>query len=522
MKKITLTLLAILTTGLALAQSIDSIPHHFMGHTTEPVNIMQMWDGSILSETMVYDIIGNYIDLRPVGNVMHKMSRHGGSIIDTLLVPSNLQWSYPFQNPSGEGYLYAEMLNNLDNNTFNFRLSRFDDHLCFDSVYVADSVMENSSRMGFKPGMTLDPNNDLVFAYYDYYNTSPDSASIRIVRFGIDGHLKHYKDYTQNEINIYPSQIHWGPKVFSKSPLQYCIWGAQRNDEGSLDLHCYVLDSLFNIEASYTLDRHLGYSISHGYDGHFSWSENMLGLHDGNFLTGVSYSNSLITQPEVGVMLRKYDRDFNKLKEIRFPVEPFFEYGSMSGAPFIGLEHSRDGGVYFAYYNEQDPMGYYHHYYGQLVVIKMDEDLNTIWVRYCLEPEGYGRYNGCMTVLEDNGVAVIGNISSTNDASIDAHPLQELFYVIVNDDYDGISGQDGVSVRPYGFWPNPAKDFLRLEFSPDVTPTKVELYDLQGRLVRSQTSGLEGVSMEGLAAGTYTLRITLEGGKTFSDMVVKE
>ena len=94
--------------------------------------------------------------------------------------------------------------------------------------------------------------------------------------------------------------------------------------------------------------------------------------------------------------------------------------------------------------------------------------------------------------------------------------------IIVNDDYDGISGQDGVSVRPYGFWPNPAKDFLRLEFSPDVTPAKVELHDLQGRLVRSQTTGLESVSMEGLAAGTYTLRITLEGGKTFSDMVVKE
>jgi hypothetical protein len=127
-----------------------------------------------------------------------------------------------------------------------------------------------------------------------------------------------------------------------------------------------------------------------------------------------------------------------------------------------------------------------------------------------------------MTVLEDNGVAVIGNISSTNDASIDAHPLQELFYVIVNDDHDGLDEQNGISIRPYDFWPNPAKDILHLEFSPDVTPTKVELHDLQGRLVRSQTTSLESVSMEGLAAGTYTLRITLEGGKTFSDMVVKE
>ena len=94
--------------------------------------------------------------------------------------------------------------------------------------------------------------------------------------------------------------------------------------------------------------------------------------------------------------------------------------------------------------------------------------------------------------------------------------------IIVNDDYDGISGQDGVSVRPYGFWPNPAKDILNLQYSPDVTPTRIELFDMQGRLVRSQTTGLESVGMEGLATGTYTLRVTLQGGKVFSDKVVKE
>ena len=520
MKKSLLLMVALIVANIVSAQTIDSIPHHFMGHTTEPVNIMQMWDGSILGETMVYDIIGNYIDLRPVGNIFHKVSRHGGAIIDTLLIPSNLQWSYPFKDPFGKGYFYAEMLNDLDSNTFNFRLSRFDEHLRFDSVCVVDSVMENTWRQGFKPGMTLDPNNDLVLAYYDYYNTSLDSASIRIVRIGIDGRLKRQKEYTRDEIMIDPTFLHWGPKVFSESPLRYCIWGAHRIEEdGSKELHCYVLDSLFNIEANYTLDNKLGYSIGHGYSGCFSWSENMLGLTEGDFLLGMSYS---ITNQRVGVMLRKYDRDFNKLKEIRFPASPCFEYSDMSGSPFIGLEHSRDGGVYFAYYNEQSPYGYYNHYYGQLVVIKMDEDLNTLWARYCLEPEGYGRYYGCMTVLEDNGVAVLGNIYSTDEASPGAFPWQELFYVIVNDDYDGLDEQNGISVRPYGFWPNPAKDILNLEYSPDVTPTRIELHDLQGRLVRSQTTSLESIDMEGLAAGTYMMRVTLEGGKVFSDKVVKE
>ena len=70
--------------------------------------------------------------------------------------------------------------------------------------------------------------------------------------------------------------------------------------------------------------------------------------------------------------------------------------------------------------------------------------------------------------------------------------------VIVNDDYDCLDEQNGIAIRPYAFWPNPAKDFLHLEFSPDVTPTKIELYDLQGRLVRSQTTALECINMEGL------------------------
>ena len=81
------------------------------------------------------------------------------------------------------------------------------------------------------------------------------------------------------------------------------------------------------------------------------------------------------------------------------------------------------------------------------------------------------------------------------------------------------NGLNGVMVSTF---PNPAKGNLNLEFSPDVTPTRIELYDLQGRLVRRQTTALECINMEGLAAGTYMMRVTLEGGKVFSDKVVKE
>jgi hypothetical protein len=71
-------------------------------------------------------------------------------------------------------------------------------------------------------------------------------------------------------------------------------------------------------------------------------------------------------------------------------------------------------------------------------------------------------------------------------------------------------------------YPNPAKEQLLIQFSPDVQPKQIELYDLQGRLVRTQSKAFESIDMSQLPAGTYTLRVTLEDGQTFSDKVVKE
>ena len=77
-------------------------------------------------------------------------------------------------------------------------------------------------------------------------------------------------------------------------------------------------------------------------------------------------------------------------------------------------------------------------------------------------------------------------------------------------------------IRPYPYYPNPAQNRLHLQYSPDVQPKQVELYDLQGRLVRSQSQGLESLDIQGLAPGQYLMKVTLEDGKSFTDKVVKE
>lgn len=66
------------------------------------------------------------------------------------------------------------------------------------------------------------------------------------------------------------------------------------------------------------------------------------------------------------------------------------------------------------------------------------------------------------------------------------------------------------------------RDMLQVHYSPDVHPMAVELYDLQGRLLCTQSEGLESIRMGELPTGTYTLRIVMDDGTTFSDKVVKQ
>jgi hypothetical protein len=65
-------------------------------------------------------------------------------------------------------------------------------------------------------------------------------------------------------------------------------------------------------------------------------------------------------------------------------------------------------------------------------------------------------------------------------------------------------------------------DKLNVHYSPDVKPVKVEVLDLQGRLLGAQKGSLESIDMQNLPTGTYTINMTLDNGKTYSDKIVKQ
>jgi hypothetical protein len=483
MKKPTLILAFLMATTIAEAQTIDSLPHHNIGpHLAQPGTIMQMRDGSVLGGFLLADAQGSSI--LPFGYVMHKVTRHGAEITDTLSWEwQDLPWGLTVPNPFSDNYILAEIANNNS-----LRIRHFDEDLNFDETNDTIIPLENNI-CGTEPGLLINPQNDLVVSYYDFYTHDSYFA-----QYGLDGTLKQKKTIDYTAMPFYYGTYHaphYGLKIFNESPLQYCLWGSDENST----LHCYVLDSLFNMTKDYAIVN-LEPALFHL---HFDNMERVLGLNDGSFLLAVGFYKSN-DETVKGVLVRKYDEELNLIKEVRFMGNPTLEY-VYEDRP-IGLEKGHDGCVYLSYVTPA-------YYNGRIVVVKMDQDLNVIWQRYCLE-SGYGRPFCQTTVLDDNGVAIIGN----------NYGLPEVFYLFVSDDYDALEEQ-GITIRPYTYYPNPAQDELHLQFSPDVTPTQIELYDLQGRLVRTQRNGLENLEMNGLPSGTYTMRVTLEGGKVFSDKVVK-
>ena len=68
----------------------------------------------------------------------------------------------------------------------------------------------------------------------------------------------------------------------------------------------------------------------------------------------------------------------------------------------------------------------------------------------------------------------------------------------------------------YYFFPNPGTTFIR--FNKEIA--KVDIIDLNGRQIATSVSNNE-VSIEGLATGTYILKVTTPEGLTFNKKMLK-
>ena len=408
--------------------------------------------------------------------------------------------------PDGNGYILAKLIHNklsypgFSGKTW-LRISRIDNELNMQSHDDAIKVLlEDSKTISNLIGIKLE-GEQIVLAY------KRNARTPVMARVGLDGTIL---EQTAFDNLFLLDAVNHAFGVYNDTPREYSLsdWTACESDTC---LVYHVFDSLFTLKETIVMEGHHG-DIYPAYPGYGS---NPLPLDDGSFVQQFKYEQHNITRN--GACLQKYDKATHEcLAQVMFESWPFYLDHEKMGYP-IGMVKTVNDNIYFAYRTNNNISGGSATTKGWLGIAKLDKDLNIIWQRYCLgsySVDGY-LHNYCHVSQTVDGFAIIGEIHKEGEN-------YNFFYYFIHDgDPAGIPEAEAF-IRPYLFYPNPAHDQLHLQYSPDVQPKQVELYDLQGRLVRAQQSDLEHIGMQGLSAGQYLMKVTLEDGKVYSDKVVKE
>ena len=90
-------------------------------------------------------------------------------------------------------------------------------------------------------------------------------------------------------------------------------------------------------------------------------------------------------------------------------------------------------------------------------------------------------------------------------------------------DYDDVGEiEDNENAVSLEIHPNPTQNTVNIKFSDDIECQSVEIYAIDGRLLKSQISNLETVDVSKLNAGIYILKVNMADGMEFTERIVKE
>ncbi len=475
--------------------------------------LMQQKNGDVITDLRLARLGANphHDPPVPVGHLIYKLSPTTLQFTDSLFMADSLPPIFLFaKDPRGEGNIRTNIESDNEGNT-QLRISRFtDEGLQTDPSEDVVVRLCEGDAIDYIYSSFVDSQGNLILKYYK--EISPEVYEGHIARFTLDGTMvcDAIIPESQNFINTMD--------VFKEAPLEYCQW---REGSGG-NLNFYVIDSTFQLKNTYVINKMLLEDVPNVIQEYFEFSSSNSNstfvVPDGEDVLVAAYytrqEHGVWT--EYGIAAARYElRTMQRKALVQFNDYP----GIDADAQCYGFKKMPDGTVYLLYREVGMPVKYW------MTVVKMDYDLNVIWKRYCDTPEGMTTicpYSTDISImLEDvegneTGIAIAGG--SFDDVTYEGG----VFYGFLT--HDGINAvpESNMVFHPYMFYPNPAQDQLHLQYSPDVQPAQIELYDLQGRLVRTQGKAFETFNLGTLPAGTYTMRITMEDGQVFTDKVVKE
>ncbi len=446
--------------------------------------IIETMDGNLLLSVDKYEADGNMKD-----HILYRFTRDG-ALIDSLALGLRECKSYLLErdpNPDDDtSYLFGYTYSNEGGSSI-FRLLKLDDYLSI--VDAVDVVYSDGDGLYAK--IILDTAGDIVM----YWKSDDNKGNL--ARIDLDGTVR-----TQAKFDLYSEHCYvdrTALNMYDEESKEYSVVYTTGLDYPETIHVITVYDSLFNLVASKEMSLYDGLYVDEidapclrGY------GDRRMLFFRGDYFGGYSGSwyhcLELAEVQGLDQVLRRY----------------LFKSPQLEGSYHSGFDPfvmAKDGGFYMVAFRSQvnNPMR----------VFKIGSDLTLEWERWCLEPYTPTTFQVCMDMcaLEDGGVALCGTESDFE------YPRQRFWVVTFTDEGTGI-GEAAESVRPYLIYPNPVKDRLSIQFSPDVKPESIELYDIAGRCVASSRTAEMNVA--DLPAGQYIAKITLEGGKVYSDKVVKK
>lgn len=491
-RKLLLIVMILMATSLSQAQTCDSIDI-CLNHWDRwwPCTVFELNDDNLMFQVALYNEIW-----QGEGHCYYKISRQGAEVMDSVFFESEGDWdmhvhmiSYLRDPETGrKDFFRARVIDTIKDRT-DLVITHFDDDMNFDVENEKTVTLSDTLIWYYEYSFCHDSYGDIIMAY-----SVPTRHETHFVRIGLDGVLKH-----ENVVPDTVILINWqlgGLRESRRLPLQYQYFGVQSAEY----FRGFELDSLFNVVKCYAIDADYELPLTYPYYS-FGSGDRMVPCPDDGFLT-LSSDSFFMGGTVSGVLMAKHDAEGNLVRCERFASFPW-----STGAVPIDLLKSGDGYNYMSYSTGSE---------GYMSLVKMDDDLNVIWQRFFLPSGEYRRMGAGMKLLEDGSVAVYGSTSEVQTGD----GMGVLLYLFNEEGWS--MPEMGTPARPYMFYPNPAQDRLHLQYSPDVQPKNIELCDLQGRLVHSQSRGLENVNLQGLTAGQYLMKVTLEDGKVYSDKVIKE
>lgn len=157
-----------------------------------------------------------------------------------------------------------------------------------------------------------------------------------------------------------------------------------------------------------------------------------------------------------------------------------------------------------------DHINYFHHYFlDREIVVNAN---SNIWIGWIQQPATNQKFSIGFDQRTDNSDKVFYNLGTTwNQSSI---PGSVMIRPVFGKEYTWVGLDEEPVTSEVLVYPNPSTGTVHLQekYAGQLTNASVQVFDLSGRMVFTQSGNVKSLQLDHLIAGTYILRVESEKG----------